>query len=107
MKRLCLGIPTDGYKAGPEAKPVGFTDYLSNFFSYFCLHYINIVYILVILTLSMSMRAYLIECVFDKWHNSKRCAYRRAQVCFGSVLTAAGATPPDKQRYLPLTIYFL
>ena len=60
---VAVGIPTDGYKARSEAKPVGFTDYLSNFFSYFCLHYINIDDTFVILTLSTSMRVYLINAI--------------------------------------------
>ena len=36
---VLLGIPTDGCKARPDAKPVGFTVYLSNFFIFlFGLH---------------------------------------------------------------------
>jgi len=33
--QILVSIPTDGYKVRPDANSVGFTVYLSNFWSYF------------------------------------------------------------------------
>ena len=82
-----------GYEARPHAKPVGFSVYLSKLFFIFL--FVLCQYSLCFCNLdSFNEYACLFDCVFDKCHNSKRCAYRRAQVRFGSVVIMAGATPP-------------